>query len=763
MTIADRLSAEELEILIQVRTAELEKANRTQKELTSRYNQILEGINQILTNVVQAKTEEELANICLSVALKVTGSLIGFVSLIGADELLHDITINTGGWEQYLMYNKTGHRLPPENYVARSLYGCVINSGKSFFTNKPLSHPDSIGLPFRHPPVTSFLCVPLIIEGKTVGLIAVANHEGGYRCEQMEDLEAIAPIVVQALQRRRIEETLREANENLQVYSEELRVQSDELQESEARLREALNNLEEKVKERTIELNKTYMLSIENEKRFAEAQKMAHIGSWDWNTITDEVHFSDELYRIFGYSPQESNQYFGYIYNFVHPEDKNYVNNAIKKGLKGKPVSVDHRIILANGEEHTVNEQIEVIFDEKNIPIRMRGIVQDITERKRVEEKIKNLADVVESSDDAIITKSLDGIITSWNKGAQHIYGYSAEEILEKHISILEPAILKEEVKQLIERIKQGEKIHHYETLRLRKDGSIINVSISLSPNFDMQGKLAAISSIARDITTKKETEEKLIQEKQVSEVANRAKSEFLANMSHELRTPLNSIIGFSDLLHEQVYGELNKKQLRQVGNISRSGRHLLNLINDILDISKIEAGKLEPDYKNFDLASKLDTIRNIILPIADYKNIKIYIDIDSKLGSICADENKFAQIMYNLVDNAVKFSYENSLVKIEARKKGDLVEIMIKDTGIGIKAEDQNKLFKPFSQVDPFVSKRSQGTGLGLSLVKQLVHLHGGYVWFRSNLGEGSIFAFVIPLNNNKKNSGYIKFNQNI
>jgi signal transduction histidine kinase len=154
--------------------------------------------------------------------------------------------------------------------------------------------------------------------------------------------------------------------------------------------------------------------------------------------------------------------------------------------------------------------------------------------------------------------------------------------------------------------------------------------------------------------------------------------------------------------------------------------------------------------------------VRNLLFPIADKKNIKIEIDMDSQLTSIRADEDKFIQIMYNLVDNAIKFSYENSLVKIGARKKGDLVEITVKDSGIGIKTEDQKKLFKPFSQVDSFSFKISQGTGLGLALVKQIVHLHDGYIWFRSNPGEGSTFAFTIPINNDKGNSGSIELDQN-
>jgi len=284
------------------------------------------------------------------------------------------------------------------------------------------------------------------------------------------------------------------------------------------------------------------------------------------------------------------------------------------------------------------------------------------------------------------------------------------------------------------------------------KDGRVW--SVQAIPVTEEDGTIIGILETCREITEKK-VAEKLLQEKQIAEVANRTKSEFLANISHELRTPLNSIIGFSDLLYEQAYGELSEKQLKAVSNISKSGKHLLHLINDILDLSKVEAGKLELNYNDFDLTAKLNMIKNLLSPIADRKNIKIEIDMDSNLATVRADEDKFIQIMYNLVDNAIKFSYENGLVKIGARKKGDMVEITVNDTGIGIKAEDHNKIFKPFSQIDSFSSKRSQGTGLGLSLVKQIVHLHGGYVWFRSNIGEGSTFAFAIPLNGNRDIDG--------
>ncbi len=429
---------------------------------------------------------------------------------------------------------------------------------------------------------------------------------------------------------------------------------------------------------------------------------------------------------------------------FTEPEKaREGYQHVFQKGLvRDYPLEIRHK----DGHVTPVLYNASVYRNETGEITGIFAAARDITERKKAEEKIQTLANVVESSNDAIITESLDGVITSWNKGAEQVYGYQAEEVLGKNTSILEPDNTKGETKHLIEKIKKGEKVQHYETLRLKKNGTIISVSVTLSPVFDTSGKLVAISSTAGDITEKK-ISENLLHEKQMAEIANRTKSEFLANMSHELRTPLNSIIGFSDMLYEQAYGELNRKQLKAVGNISNSGKHLLNLINGILDLSKIEANKMELNYREFNLATKLDLIRNVLCPVADKKNIDIQIDMDCKLTRIWADEDKFTRIMYNLVDNAIKFSYENSLVKIGARKKGDLVEITVKDTGIGIKAEDQHKLFKPFSQVNSSSSRKFQGTGLGLSLVKQIVNLHGGYVWFRSEQGEGSTFAFAIPI----------------
>ena len=249
---------------------------------------------------------------------------------------------------------------------------------------------------------------------------------------------------------------------------------------------------------------------------------MARLGNWDWDLLNGEIYWSDEVYRIFGREPKEFNPSYNAISSYVHPEDRGYLDAAVKEAFSGKPYSLDYRILLPGEEERIVHGQGKVLFadsETQKTPVRMLGTLQDVTELKRAEEKIQLLANAVESSDDAIVTKSLDGKIISWSRGAEQVYGYKAEEILGKNVSILESSTLRGEVKKLDEKIKKGGKVRHYETLRLRKDGRIINVSITLSPVFDAFGRLTAISTVTRDVTESKKAQEAL----RLSNIYNRS------------------------------------------------------------------------------------------------------------------------------------------------------------------------------------------------------------------------------------------------
>jgi signal transduction histidine kinase len=229
-------------------------------------------------------------------------------------------------------------------------------------------------------------------------------------------------------------------------------------------------------------------------------------------------------------------------------------------------------------------------------------------------------------------------------------------------------------------------------------------------------------------------------------EVASQHKSEFLANMSHELRTPLNAIIGFSEVLSERMFGELNEKQEEYSKDIHASGQHLLSLINDILDLSKIEAGRMELELTDFHLPTALDSALTLVRERAGRRGIALQINVDSRVGQIQADERKVRQVVLNLLSNAIKFTPEGGRIEVAAVPKDGSVEVSVSDTGVGIAPEDQEAVFEEFRQVGT-AAKKVEGTGLGLTLCRKFVELHGGKIWVTSQVGVGSTFTFTIPV----------------
>jgi signal transduction histidine kinase len=217
--------------------------------------------------------------------------------------------------------------------------------------------------------------------------------------------------------------------------------------------------------------------------------------------------------------------------------------------------------------------------------------------------------------------------------------------------------------------------------------------------------------------------------------------------MSHELRTPLNAIIGFSEVLQEKLFGELNEKQVEYTDDILTSGRHLLSLINEILDLSKIEAGRMELELATFDLPAAIDNARTFVRERATTHGITLDVNVDRRLGDFVGDERKVKQILLNLLSNAVKFTPEGGRIGIHAAPAHGAVEISVSDTGIGISPEDQPKIFEEFRQVGSDTAKKIEGTGLGLTLAKKFVELHGGKIWVTSDVGQGSKFTFTLPV----------------
>lgn len=228
---------------------------------------------------------------------------------------------------------------------------------------------------------------------------------------------------------------------------------------------------------------------------------------------------------------------------------------------------------------------------------------------------------------------------------------------------------------------------------------------------------------------------------------ATQAKSEFLANMSHELRTPLNTIIGFSELMIDEVPGKINKEQRLCLADILSSGKHLLDLINDVLDLSKIESGKMKLSLTKFALHEVVESLRSTMMPIIAAKEQSLYVRVEKRLPLVHADKAKVGQILLNLLSNANKFTAAGGKLKIEAVRDGDWCQVSVIDDGVGIKKEDQERIFEPFCQLDNTLTKENGGTGLGLAVARQIVEKHGGQIWVESEYGKGSRFIFTLPL----------------
>jgi signal transduction histidine kinase len=274
--------------------------------------------------------------------------------------------------------------------------------------------------------------------------------------------------------------------------------------------------------------------------------------------------------------------------------------------------------------------------------------------------------------------------------------------------------------------------------VRRRVPGEFPKETVSLLETFATQSVLAI-----QNARLFREIEEKGRQ----LEAASRHKSEFLANMSHELRTPLNAIIGFSEVMLDRMFGEVNEKQVEYLEDILSSGRHLLSLINEILDLSKIEAGRMELELSAFDLPQTLENALTLVRERATRREIRLDLALDDRLGEFIGDERKIRQVLLNLLSNAVKFTPEGGRIGVAAVLADGAVQIAVSDTGIGIAPEDQEAIFEEFRQVGGDYARKQEGTGLGLTLAKKFVELHGGKIWVESAVGKGSTFTFTLPL----------------
>ena len=373
---------------------------------------------------------------------------------------------------------------------------------------------------------------------------------------------------------------------------------------------------------------------------------------------------------------------------------------------------------------------------------------------------------LLEAAPDAILEVDAEGRILMLNEAAEKIFGYTRAELLGLNVDQLVPTAMRSGHSRhrslYTDRPQTRPMGTGLELNAQRKDGTLLPVEISLSPNWTDQD--LRVIAIVRDITERKLAEDRFraVREQYTTELAaknaqlearnlevekaNRLKSEFLASMSHELRTPLHTIIGFTELLTEEVEGPLNPKQKRFLGHILQDSRHLLELINEVLDLSKIEAGRVELQLEDFDFAGCAEEAMAAIRNQAEGKSIRLE-NKNSFHGLVHADRVRTKEILYNLLSNAIKFTPDAGTVRLESSVQESFLQITVADNGIGIAQEEHAAIFEKFYQVGDTTKGIREGTGLGLAITKKLVEMHGGSIWLESQKGQGSRFMFTLPL----------------
>jgi PAS domain S-box-containing protein len=470
--------------------------------------------------------------------------------------------------------------------------------------------------------------------------------------------------------------------------------------------------------------------------------------SKDLNGIVRSWNQSAE--RIFGY---EADEVLGKSITILFPPDRLSEEPEILQRIQ-RGERVDHFQTVRRRKDGTpiaVSVTISPIHDGEGNVIGASKVARDITQNALLEGRFSA---IVASSDDAIVSKDLSGIVQSWNPAAERMFGYSADEMIGKPITVLFPPDRLDEEPKILEQIRRGQRVDHFETVRVRKDGTPLDISVTISPVKDASGAVIGVSKVARDISGIKrilrDREESFEREKAARAEAERGsqiKDEFLTTLSHELRTPMTAILGWANVLSSR--GAVSADELRQgLQAIERNARAQAQLIDELLDMSRIINGKLRLDVQPVDLQAIVFDAAESVRPAADAKGIRLTTVLDPKAGPITGDPNRLQQILWNLLSNAIKFTPRDGRVQVYLRRVRSHVEISVVDSGQGISADFLPQLFTRFTQADTSMTRRHGGLGLGLALVKSLVDMHGGSIKASSpGIDQGSTFTVSLPM----------------
>ena len=444
---------------------------------------------------------------------------------------------------------------------------------------------------------------------------------------------------------------------------------------------------------------------------------------------------------------------------FIVPEDRQLVSERTLARQRGQPVPgvYEYRIQRPDGEVRTVQTSA-VSITYKGQPA-VLAVLRDTTDRKRAEEELlaanvelqetrRYLERLIESSTDAIISTDKEGKVVLFNKGAEFLLGHRADEVVDRRVTVLYES--EERAKEVMREMrKRGGTVSAFETTLGTKDGSLIPVLISASILYDEEGQEAGTVGFNKDLRQLKQAEKELQEAKEAAEAANQAKSTFLANMSHELRTPMNAIIGYSEMLQEEAEDLGQEHFIPDLQKIHAAGKHLLGLINDVLDLSKIEAGRMDLFLETFDIPTVIRDVVATITPLVEKNANTLEVHCADDLGAMRADLTKVRQGLFNLLSNACKFTERGAITLGANREIVDgaaWIKFRVTDTGIGMAPEQMGKLFEAFSQAEESTTRKYGGTGLGLAISQKFCRMMRGDITVESAPGQGSTFTILLP-----------------
>jgi PAS domain S-box-containing protein len=482
-----------------------------------------------------------------------------------------------------------------------------------------------------------------------------------------------------------------------------------------------------------------------SEAYLAEAQRLTHTGSWAREAGRDALHLSEEWYRIYGFNPENGPPAFEQLLQRIHLEDRAKWQGALDRAIAEKSdYEVEFRIHLPDATTKYIHTVGHPVLNASGDLVQFVGSSTDITERKRAEQATRLLAAIVESSHDAIVSKSLDGVITSWNKGAERLFGYAAEEAVGQNITLIIPSERRDEERTIIEQLTRGERVDYFETVRMRKDGSLLNVSLTISPMKDASGRVVGASKLARDITERKRAEEALRQAQadlaHVSRVTTMG--ELTASLAHEVNQPIAAAVTDANTcLRWLTRDQPDLEEAREAASrMAKDATRAADIISRIGLLFK----KVSPQRELVDVNEVVREMIVLLRSEATRFVISVRTELASDLPRVMGDRVQLQQVLMNLLLNSIDAMKDvdttRELIINSQPARNEQVMVSVSDTGVGLPPQQAEQIFNAFFTTKP------HGTGMGLRISRSIIESHGGRLWAANNSPRGANFCFTLP-----------------